>query len=146
MTEAHSKTPWHIWVVGVAAVLFNAVGAFDYVMSKIQGAEYMSAGGMTAAQIDFIQNYPMWMNVVWPTGVWTAFAASILILLRRKIALPLFIISLAAFLLNQLYIQVLSNGGDILGPSMGIISVVITSELVALIWYTRVQTRRGVLR
>ncbi|MGE3333474.1 MAG: hypothetical protein AB7I36_07515 [Rhodospirillaceae bacterium] len=146
MTEAQAKTPGHVWAVGLAAVLFNAIGAFDYVMSKTQGAAYMSAGGMTPEQIAFIQEYPTWMDVVWPTGVWTAFVASLLILARRKAAFPLFVISLAAFLLNQLYIHVLTNGGDILGPSMGVISAVITAELVALIWYTHAQTRRGVLR
>jgi hypothetical protein len=142
----NTKAPWHIWAVGIAAVLFNAIGAFDYVMSKTKGSEYMEAGGMTAEQIAFIQSYPLWMNVVWPIGVWTAFAASVLVLMRRKAAFPLFVISLAAFLISQLYTDVLSNGGEILGPAMGVISVVITAELAALIWYTRTMTRLGVLR
>ena len=34
MTGMTVKTPWHLWVVGVVAVLFNGVGVFDYVMSK----------------------------------------------------------------------------------------------------------------
>ncbi len=49
------KTPWHLWLVGVIAVLFNAIGAFDYVMSMAQGASYMASAGMTQAQIAHYQ-------------------------------------------------------------------------------------------
>jgi hypothetical protein len=27
MTDMTIKTPWHLWLVGVIAVLFNAIGA-----------------------------------------------------------------------------------------------------------------------
>ncbi|MBA3270972.1 MAG: hypothetical protein H0T71_10715, partial [Acidobacteria bacterium] len=43
------KTPWHLWLVGVLAALFNAIGAFDYVMSLAQGSSYMANAGMTPA-------------------------------------------------------------------------------------------------
>jgi len=32
--ESASNTPKHLWVVGVVSLLWNAVGAFDYFMSK----------------------------------------------------------------------------------------------------------------
>lgn len=146
MTETHAKTPWHIWAVGTAAVLFNAIGAFDYVMSKMQGAAYMESAGMTAAQIAFMAEYPLWMNIVWPTGVWTAFIGSVLILMRRKAAFPLFAISLVAFLTSLFYSYVLTTGAEIMGPSINAVNAVITAELVALLWYARAQAHRGVLR
>lgn len=145
MTDTTSKTPWHVWAVGIVAVLFNAVGAFDYTMSKMQGETYMAGAGMTPEQIAFILQYPMWMNFVWATGVWTAILASVLILLRNKLAFPIFAVSLAAFLVSVLHAYVLTNGGEIMGPSMGIMSVVITAELAFLVWYSRAMTQRGVL-
>jgi hypothetical protein len=51
MSEAPTKTPWHLWLVGVIAVLFNAIGVFDYVMSLAQGAAYQASVGMTPEQI-----------------------------------------------------------------------------------------------
>ena len=42
MTDMTVKTPWHLWFVGVVAVLFNAIGAFDHVMSMAQGGSYMA--------------------------------------------------------------------------------------------------------
>jgi len=146
MTDTTGKAPRHLWIVGVIAVLFNAIGAFDYVMSMTQGAAYMASAGMTPEQIAFMQTYPMWMKVVWPTGVWTAFVGSCLILARKKVAFPLFMVSLAAFLLSLLYSYVLTDGGEIMGAAMMGASAVITAELVFLIWYARAMTQRGVLR
>ncbi len=51
MADAHKKTPWHLWLVGVVAVLFNAIGVFDFVMSVAEGAKYMAGAGMTPDQI-----------------------------------------------------------------------------------------------
>ncbi len=51
-------TPWHLWLVGVIAILFNAIGAFDFVMSMAQGSSYMASVGMTPAQIAHYQEMP----------------------------------------------------------------------------------------
>jgi hypothetical protein len=146
MTDTNTKAPWHLWAVGAIAVLFNAFGAYDHVMSLTQGAEYMASMGMTPEQIAYIEQYPMWMMVVWATGVWTAVLASVLILLRKKLAFHVFAVSLAAFLVNLLYTYVLTNGGAIMGQPMAVMSVVITALLVFFILYSRAMTKRGVLR
>jgi hypothetical protein len=146
MTDTTSKAPRHLWVVGVIAVLFNAIGAFDFVMSMRQGAEYMAGAGMTPDQIAHYLEMPTWMTAVWATGVWSAFIASILLLFRRQTAFAAFALSLAAFLISLLYTYVLTNGGDVMGGSMAIVGAVITAELVFLTWYSRAMTTRGVLR
>ena len=146
MTEMTIRTPWHVWVVGVVAVLFNAIGAFDYVMSMTQGAAYLAKAGMTPAQIAHYMEMPAWMVAVWATGVWGAMLGSVLILLRNKLAFPVFAVSLAAFLVSLVYTYVLTNGGEVMGGSMVIASVTITALLLFFIWYSRLMTKRGVLR
>jgi hypothetical protein len=146
MADAPVKAPWHIWVVGVIALLFNSIGVFDFVMSMAQGAEYQASAGMTPDQIAHYQQMPGWMTVVWAVGVFGAFLASILLLLRRRQALPAFILSLAAFVVSLLYTYVLTNGGAVMGPQMAIASAVIAGLLAFFSWYSRLMTRRGVLR
>ena len=145
MTDA-PKTPWHVWLVGVIAVLFNSIGAFDFVMSKTRGEAYMASVGMTPEQIAHYLEMPAWMTPVWAVGVFGAFLASICLLLRKKLALPLFVLSLAAFLVSLLYTYVLTNGGAVMGQQMAITSAVITAELVFLGWYSRLMAARGVFR
>jgi hypothetical protein len=140
------KTPWHLWLVGVIAVLFNGIGVFDYVMSMAQGAAYLASAGMTPAQIAHYQEMPGWMIAVWTVGVWGAMLGSLLILLRNKLAFPVFGLSLAAFLLSLIYHYVLTDGGEILGGSMAITSVVIAALLLFFMWYSRLMTKRSVLR
>lgn len=146
MTDAPTKAPWHLWLVGVVAVLFNAIGVFDFVMSQAQGAEYMARAGMTPDQIAHYLGMPGWMTVVWAVGVFGAFLASVFVLLRRKLATPVFIVSLAAFLVSLLYTYVLTKGGAVMGPSMAIMSAVIAALLAFFSWYSRFMAARGVLR
>jgi hypothetical protein len=146
MAAALVKTPWHIWLIGIIAVLFNAIGVFDFAMSMAQGAEYQARGGMTPEQIAHYQGMPGWMTVVWAVGVFGAFAASVLLLLRRKLAFPLFVLSLAAFLISLFYTYVLTNGGAIMGQQMAITSAVIAGLLVLFSGYSRLMAARGVLR
>ena len=146
MLDAPMKTPWHLWLIGVVAVLFNAIGGFDFVMSMAQGAKYQASAGMTPDQIAHYQQMPSWMMVVWAVGVFGAFGASILLLLRRKLAWPVFVLSLAAFLVSLLYTYVLTNGGAIMGQQMAITSAVIAGLLVFFGGYSRFMAMRGVLR
>jgi hypothetical protein len=140
------KAPWHLWLIGVIAVLFNSIGVFDFVMSMTQGEQYMASAGMTPAQIAHYRDMPGWMTAVWAIGVWTAFIASILLLLRRKLAFPIFVLSLTTFLVSLLYTYVLTDGGPIMGRNMAITSAVITILLVIFSWYSHAMTKRGVLR
>lgn len=146
MTDAAMRAPWHLWLIGVIAVLFNAIGVFDFVMSLAQGAEYQASAGMTPEQIAHYQQMPGWMMVVWAVGVFGAFLASILLLLRMKVASPVFVLSLAAFLVSLFYTYVLTNGGAIMGPQMAIVSAVIAGLLVFFSGYSRFMALRGVLR
>jgi hypothetical protein len=111
-----------------------------------QGAKYQASADMKPDQIAHYQQMPSWMTVVWAVGVFGAFAASILLLLRRKQALPVSILSLAAFLISLLYTYVLTNGAAVMDQQMAITSAVIAGLLVFFCWYSRFMSLRGVLR
>ncbi|WP_116090319.1 hypothetical protein [Sphingomonas crusticola] len=146
MDELSVRTPWHLWLIGTVALLFNAIGVFDFVMSMARGAQYMASAGMTPQQIAHYQAMPGWMTLIWAVGVFGAFLASILLLLRRALAFPLFAISLAAFLVSLLYTYVLTDGGAIMGRAMAITSTIIVVLLVFFTGYARAMSARGVLR
>ena len=60
-----------------------------------------------------------------------------LLLLRSARAFPVFVISLAAFLVSLVYTYVLTDGGAIMGRTMAITSAVIAALLVLFGWYAR---------
>ncbi len=45
------RRPLHLWVIGVVALLWNAMDAFDYVMTQTKNEAYMSA--FTLEQLSF---------------------------------------------------------------------------------------------
>ncbi len=146
MAVTTARAPWHLWVVGIIALLFNSIGVFDFVMSMAQGPKYMTSAGMTPDQIAHYHQMPAWMTAVWAIGVFGAFTASILLLLRRRAAFAVFVVSLAAFVVSLLYTYVLTNGGAIMGRQMAITSAVILLLLVLFSWYAHAMGKRGVLR
>ena len=140
------KAPWHLWLIGVIAVLFNSIGVFDFVMNIARGASYMESAGMTPAQIAHYQGMPIWMTIVWGIGVWGAFLASILLLVRRKLAFAAFVLSLVAFVINLLHMYVLTDGGTVMGQQMAITNAVIVLLLLFFSWYSHAMGKRRVLR
>lgn len=136
-------TPWHLWVVGVVALLWNGFGGYDYLMSHLQGEAYYRQVGMSEAQIAYMAAYPTWMHAVWALGVWSAVAGSLLLLLRSRFALHAFILSLLGIVGSNGYALFTPGGWEVMG---GVMTLVIAAIGVALLAYAWAMTRRGVLR
>ena len=140
---AKGSVPWHLWLVGVLALLWNGYGGYDYVMTQTNNAAYLA--NYTEAQRAYFNSFPMWMEAVWAIGVWGGVLGSILLLLRSKWAFHALLASLIAFAMSVVYGQ--TTGGNAVMGSMGLIfSGVIFLIGLALVMYARAMTKRGVLR
>jgi hypothetical protein len=149
MTEASAgsaRTPWHLWAVGVIGLFWNGFGCFDYSMTQFRGETYLREFGMTQAQIDYYYAMPTWMHAVWAIGVWGGLAGVVLLLLRRAWALPVLIISLAAYVLSLIYTFGMSNGAEVGADDGWIMHVVILAGCLFFVWYAWAMKNRGVLR
>jgi len=145
-SAAHSaKAPWHIWVVGVASVLWNSVGATDFLMTETRNKAYMS--GFTQAQIDFCQGIPAWAVATWGIATFGGVLGSLLLLLRRRQAVHVFLVSSLCTALTDVYSFVLSDGLKVMGgaPALAFSAVILVIGLL-LLAYARSMSKRGVLR
>ena len=141
---AATRTPRHLWVVGVVTLLWNCVGALDYVMTQTKNEAYMK--GFTPAQLDYFYGFPAWVVGAWAIAVWGGVAGSILLLLRKSVALPVLIVSFVAMCVTTIYNFGLSNGIEVMGgPGALIFSAVIFVVAFALVLYARAMKNRGVL-
>lgn len=140
------KTPWHLWVVGVVSLLWNAVGAFDYTMTKMQNAEYLAA--FTPEQQAWFAGFPLWANVGWALGVWGSLLGSVLLLGRSRHAVSAFLISLIGLAISCVY-QFGMHYGDLarmFGSFPLVFTGIIWVILIALFVYARRQVTAGALR
>ena len=77
--EARSKTPVHLWIVGVLALLWNGMGAFDYLATQLELDFYMSQ--FTPEQLEYFNSFPKLMTACWAFAIWGAVAGTIGLLL-----------------------------------------------------------------
>lgn len=144
--EQAVKTPMHLWVVGVVSLLWNAVGAFDYTMTKLKIPSYMEA--FTADQQAWFYSFPLWANVGWAVGVWASLLGSLLLLMRSRHAATAFVVSLVGLAVSSLY-QFGMHSGDLqhlFGTFPMIFTAIIWVVLIALFVYARRQAAAGTLR
>lgn len=139
------RTPLHLWIVGGLGLIWNGFGAFDYLMSKKEGEVWYRQMGMTEAQIAYMDAFPAWMMIVWPVGVWGGVLGAILLLRRSRTAVPLFLVSLAAFVLSLVYTYALSDGAAVMGAA-AYMQILVLASCLFFAWYSRAMARKGVLK
>lgn len=147
-TSMTRSTPWHLWVVGVLSLLWNCFGAYDFVMSNTQGEAYWRASGMNDAMVAYYHAMPAWMYAPWIVGVWGAVLGSILLLLRMRLAVPVFALSLLGAVVSLLYGAVIDKAPPP-PPELAMMAWmpwVITLVAAFLAWYAWTMGKKGVLR
>jgi len=137
------RTPWHLWVVGVLGVLWNCVGAFDYLMTQTRNESYM--GQFTPEQLEYFYGFPMWVVAFWAVAVWGGLLGAVLLLLKKRIAVPLLLASFLSMIVSSIHNFLLSNGLEVMGGPGAVFSVVIFFVALGLWLYARAMARRGLL-
>jgi hypothetical protein len=139
------RTPWHLWVVGVLSLLWNAVGAMDYVMTQTRNEQYMSQ--FSQEQLDFFYSFPTWVVACWAIAVWGAVLGSVFLLLRRRLAVWLFFFSFLAMLATMVRNYLFADGLEVVGDplSLGLSAAVVVIGF-ALFLYAGIMNRRNILR
>jgi hypothetical protein len=104
-----ARTPAHLWVVGILSLVWNCLGAYDYLMSHMRNADYLAKMGVDpAVMLAYMDAMPMYAKIGWGLGVWLGLLGSVLLLMRSRYAVHAFALSLLG--------MVLSLGGQYLGP------------------------------
>lgn len=71
MADGQTKAPWHLWLVGVLATLWNGFGAFDFTATFSRFEAWTS--NVPQPMLDYIYALPPWMWIGWALGVWGGF-------------------------------------------------------------------------
>lgn len=144
------RTPVHLWIVGVLATLWNAFGCYDYLMTRLENADYiqsMMPAADPAAVFAWVDGFPLWAQAGWGLGPWSALAGSLLLLFRSRFAVHAFALSLVGMVLSFAY-------SFLIAPPMpgapegaaAYIPLFILIVGIALLWYAMRQAKRKVLR
>ena len=144
MSEAQTtKTPRHLWIVAGLALLWSLFGAMDYVMTQTRNEAYM--GQFTPEQLEFYYSFPAWLVAFWAIAVWGGVLGAVLLLMRKKLAVPVLVVSFFCMVVVAIHNYGFAGGADVVGGVGTLFSIDIFVVALALVIYARGMARRGVL-
>ena len=132
--------PWYLWAVGVLALLWNGFGAVLWGGTTFMPDTFLD--GMPAPHREYVSGLPIWSTLTWGLGVLGGVAGSILLLLRNRLAVPAFALSLFGAVANTMvYVTDPPPDGFFNLP----LTLFIIGFALFLFWFAHFMKRRGVL-
>lgn len=135
------ETPNWIFVASVIFIGWNMTGAIFYLNEMFMGPEMFDT--MSSAQQNFFSSRPAWVTASYATAVWVGLVGAFLLLLRKRLALPVFIVSLIGALLQITYNLFIGGGLDAFGPSALIVPTLVTIIGFVEVWASKKATDEG---
>jgi len=145
-----ARTPAHLWIVGLLALLWSGFGAYDYTMTRMRDTDYLAKTMPTVdpnATLAWIDAFPMWAQFGWGLGVWGGLVGAVLLLLRNRWAVWAMGLSLLGAILGLGYQIVAAPplaGAE--GPMVTLMPAIIIVVALGLFLYARAMEKKGVLR
>jgi lipid-A-disaccharide synthase-like uncharacterized protein len=141
MGEAQSKTPkWYMPVV-VLAFLWNLMGVMAYVMQVTMGPEMMDQ--LPEAERALYEAAPAWQTGAFAVAVFAGALGTLLLILKKNLAVPVLIVSLVAVLVQMSYTFFMSDTIAVLGPASMVMPLVVIAIAVYLVILARSAKSRG---
>jgi hypothetical protein len=137
------KAPKHLLIIAIVTLLWNLVGAYDYLMTVSENEAYLAQ--FTPEQLEYFTSFPMWVSFTWPIAIWGGVLGCILLLLKKHLAVPVFLVSLVSMVLTAVYNYGMSEGMDVMGTGGFIFTMVIFLVALGLWLYSRAMHARGIL-
>lgn len=131
-------------IVAVLALLWNIMGDAAYLMQVTMDLDALAKTDPYQAQM--FATMPAWLWSAYAIAVWVGTLAAICLLLRRKIAVPLYAVSLAAVLVQFGYTLGATDLLAVKGVTAAIFPVIIIVLTAAQFAYARRMKAQGWLR
>jgi hypothetical protein len=141
MPEENSKPPKSFyWTAGVA-LAWNLLGMSAYVAQVTMTPDAMNA--LPEAERMLYENVPSWATSAFAIAVTAGTLGCLLLLMRKVLAMPVFIASLLGVLAQNFNFFVLMDAMAVLGAVAAIFSAAVTIIGAYLIWFTDNSKKNG---
>lgn len=143
MTKSTKKPGNGFWIIGIVALIWNLMGVYAYLQQAYMSAEDLAA--LPAEQQPLYENIPAWVTGAFAIAVFGGALACILLLMKKKLATTVFLISLIGIIFQMVYNVFMSKAMEVYGPG-GIIMPVMVLVIGIFLWrYAKKQESTGVL-
>ena len=143
MSESTNKLPKGFWAIGIIALIWNLMGVYSYLQQAYMTDEAMAA--LPQAQQEIMQATPAWVTAAFALAVFGGTLGSILLLMRKKLAVPVFGISLGSIIAQMGYGLGIAKSYEVFGAQAFILPIILIVIGVFLYMYSKKQREAGVL-
>ncbi|WP_394975506.1 hypothetical protein [uncultured Croceitalea sp.] len=140
-TNALNKPPTWFWVVAVIALLWNLMGVSAYLFEAFTSIEQLEQ--MTQEQRALFEGRPAWVTAAYAIAVFAGAIGSIALLIRKKWAKPLLVVSLIAAIAQFIYNSFMTNTIEVMGTQAIIFPILILGFGLYLIFFAKKSITKG---
>ena len=140
MTDKTNKSTSAFWIISAVALLWNIMGVVAYLGQAYMTEEILKA--LPEADQAYYNNVPAWVTGVFAIAVFAGVFGSISLLMRKKWATILFVISLIAVIAQFIYNFFIQTDVEITGVKM-IWPLVVLIIAILLVFLSRKATKEG---
>ncbi|WP_276392040.1 hypothetical protein [Eudoraea chungangensis] len=146
MTKQNTnKPPMWFWIVNILALLWNLMGVLAYL-----GQAYMteeSKADLTAEQLGLMESTPAWVTAVFAIAVWGGLLGCIALILRKRWAKPVLLLSFVAIVIQMGHSFFMTNASEVYGTVQGVVVPLFVILIGgALVQYSRFSIKKAWLR
>ncbi len=143
MDDRFNRRPVATWfiVAAVGSLLFMGLGCVSYLMHVLA-----DPAGLPLDQRAAYEAEPAWVTAAYAVAVWVGLAGSILLVMRRRAAEWLLLISLLAVLVWLAGLLLVAPLRDSMSANDLIVALVVTALTWTVFWFARHSRQRGWLR
>ncbi|MDN3723541.1 hypothetical protein QRD02_04045 [Aequorivita sp. SDUM287046] len=140
--NTNAKPNTAFWIIAVAALLWNIIGVYFWLLEYFLMTDEIRAT-IPAEQVELMANAPAWSMYIYAIAVFGGLLGSLILLLRKRLAIGLFLISLIAVLLLQLYWIFAMDLVEVMGPQSLIMPLLVIAVAIFEYFYSKGAARNG---
>ena len=125
----------------VASLLFMAFGCVMYLMHVLADPAAMPLDQRAAYEAE-----PMWVTAAYAIAVWIGLAGTVMLVMRKKLAEPLVMVSLIAVLIWLAGLLLVTGLRENMSANDLLVAIVVTALTWTIFWFARHSRQRGWLR
>ncbi len=130
-------------IIGILGLLWNLIGVFFWMAENFMMTEEVKAT-LSPERLELMESAPSWGVIVYGIATIGGVLACIMLLMRKKLAVVLFLISLLCIVIQMGYGMFFMKWGNILGPVDAYVMPLIVIIIgVFLYMYSKKATSKG---
>lgn len=132
-------------VIAILGLLWNLIGVFFWAAENFMMTEEVQAT-MSPERVELMESAPSWGVYVYGIATIGGVLACVMLLIRKKLAVTLFLISLLCIIIQMVYGMFFMKWGNVLGPIDAYVMPIIVIIIALFLYvYSKSNAQKGVL-